>query len=56
MIEIILAWWPIVPSVIAAATIIARITVNETDDKIVFWFAKAVGLFAVHANKTELKK
>lgn len=55
MIELIQAWWPVVPSIIAAATVIAKITPNETDNKIVFWITEIVGIFGVHAEKTQLK-
>ena len=45
--EFITTWWPVVPSVIAVASAVAKITPNEIDDKIVHWLLKAVDFFAL---------
>ena len=52
---IISTYWPVVPSVIAVASIIAKITPNQTDDKVVAWILKFVDAMALTTGKTRLK-
>lgn len=56
MLPFILTWWPIVPSVISIASIVAKITPNKTDDKIVFYLLKIVDYLALTTDKTKLKR
>jgi len=56
MYELISSYWPVIPSVIAVASIIAKITPNKTDDKILGFILKAVDKLALTTGKTELKK
>ena len=55
MYELICLYWPIVPSIIAAASVIAKITPNETDNEIVDNVQKFVDFFALTTGKTVLK-
>lgn len=52
--ELILTWWPIVPSIIAVASVIAKITPNETDNKIIAELQKVVDFFALTTGKTKI--
>ena len=45
----------IIPMVIGLATVIAKITPNQTDDKVVGFLMRMVDLLAVHAEKTKTK-
>ncbi len=42
-----------IPMVIGIATIITKLTKNETDDKILAFFMKLVDLIAIHAEPTK---
>ena len=53
--EIISIYWPVLPSIIAVASIIAKITPNETDNKIVAEIQKIVDFFALSTGKTVKK-
>lgn len=53
MIELILSYWYLAPTVISVATIIAKATPNETDNKIVAVATKVVDVLAIHANPTK---
>jgi len=55
MYELICLYWPVLPSVIAVASLIAKITPNETDDKIVGSVLKFIDAFALTTGKTVLK-
>lgn len=55
MYELIRIWWPVIPSIIAAASVIAKITPNQTDDKIVGFILKLIDGFALTTGKTEVK-
>lgn len=52
--EFISTYWPVIPSVIAAASVIAKITKNTTDDKIVGCIMKVIDALALTTGKTEL--
>ena len=56
--EIITTWWPVVPSVIALAAVIAAITKNEWDNKVVDILRKIVDIIAFNFGgaKNEKKK
>jgi len=54
MLELISTYWPVIPSVIAVASMIAKITKNTTDDKIVGYVMKVVDTLALSTGKTEL--
>ncbi len=56
MLEILSIWWPVLPSIIAVASIIAKITPNQTDDKIVGFVLKFIDAFALTTGKTKLIK
>ena len=55
MLDFINTWWAVIPSIIAAASVIAKITKNETDDKIVAGILKFIDVFALTTGKTKLK-
>ena len=48
-------WWVIIPAAVSLASLIAKITPNKTDDKIVFWVLKVVDMIALSTGKTKLK-
>lgn len=52
MLEFIQTWWPVLPTVVALATAIARITPNETDNKVVYFLTRIIDSFAIHSTKT----
>jgi len=54
--ELISIYWPVVPSIVAVASVIAKITPNETDDKVVAFILKVVDALALTTGKTQLKK
>ena len=54
MYELICLYWPIVPSVIALASVIAKITPNKTDDKYVSKIQWLIDKLALTTGKTEL--
>ena len=54
MYELICLYWPVVPSIIAVASIIAKITPNKTDDKVIAAVLKVVDKLAFTTGKTEL--
>ena len=56
MLELIITYWPVVPSVITIASVIAKITPNKTDDEILAKVLKVVDFFALTTGKTELSK
>lgn len=53
--ELICLYWPVVPSVIAVASVIAKITPNETDNKIVAEIQKIIDFLALTTGKTTFK-
>ena len=55
MYELIYLYWPIVPSIIACASVIAKITKNETDNGIIGFIQKIVDALALTTGKTVLK-
>lgn len=55
MIELITNYWAVIPSIIACASVIAKVTKNETDNKIVAFFQKIVDALALTTGKTQLK-
>ncbi len=55
MYELICLYWPVLPSIIAVASAIAKITPNETDDKWVANVQKFVDFFALTTGKTIFK-
>jgi len=50
--EIICLYWPVLPSVIALASVIAKITPNETDNKVIANIQKVVDALALTTGKT----
>lgn len=56
MIELITTWWPVIPSIIAAASVIAKITGNETAVKWIYYVQKIVDKLALTTGKTVLKQ
>lgn len=52
MLEILSMWWPVLPSIIAVASVIAKITPNQTDDKIVAFVLKFIDALALTTGKT----
>ena len=55
MSEFIFLWWPVLPSIIAVASVIAKITPNETDTKIVAKVQKVIDALAMTTGLTKLK-
>lgn len=53
MYELIMTWWPVVPSIIVVATVIAKITPTQTDDIWVARVTKFVSYFGIHAQPTK---
>ena len=51
--ELISIYWPVVPSVVAVASVVAKITPNETDDQVVAFVHKVVDALALTTGKTE---
>lgn len=56
MLSFILTWWPVIPSAISIASVVAKITPNKTDDKIVFYLLKVVDFLALTTDKTKFKR
>jgi len=56
MYELISIYWPVVPTVIAVASAIAKATPNKTDDEVVGWVLKFVDFFALTTGKTIVEK
>lgn len=52
--ELICLYWPVAPSIIAVASVIAKITDNKTDDKVIAKVQKVVDFLALTTGKTEL--
>ena len=50
--ELICIWWPVLPSLVAAASVVAKITPNKTDDKYVGIVLKAIDALAFTTGKT----
>lgn len=46
----------IVTGTVAVASVVAKITPNETDDKLVGFFLKLIDLFALSTKPTEIKR
>lgn len=56
MLELLQAeWFAIATAVIAFASALAKITPNETDNKIVGYALKFIDVFALTTGKTEIK-
>ena len=55
MLAFIMTYWSVIPSVIAVASVIAKITKNETDNKAVYYAQKFFDVFALTTGKTVLK-
>ncbi len=49
-------WWYLVPTVMAVASIIARVTPNKTDDKYVAFVQKIIDAIAMSSAPTKLNK
>ncbi len=54
--EFIIMWWPVLPTIMAIASIIARITSNETDNKVVAVIQKIIDTIAFSSAPTKLNK
>jgi hypothetical protein len=56
MLEFIIAYWVYAPTVVTIASIIAKVTPNEVDNKFALILSKIVDVFAFSSKPTELKK
>lgn len=55
MMEFIMTYWPAIPAMITAASVIAKITPNETDNKIVAILQKIIDTIALSSTPTTHK-
>jgi hypothetical protein len=51
--EFIMLYWPVIPTVIAVASVIAKITPNKTDDKVMGFVLKIVDALALTKGPTK---
>lgn len=53
--ELISLYWPALPVIVTAASFIAKITPNETDNKIVAKVQSVIDVLALTTGKTKLR-
>lgn len=55
MLDLILNYWYLVPTVMAIASIIAKATPNQTDDKFLAMIQKIIDIIAFSSEPTKLR-
>jgi len=53
--DVLMEWMGAIAAIVAAASAVAKITPNKTDDKCVYWALRIIDVIALTTGKTKLK-